>query len=99
MWFQQRPLDEFGGALVRFERERSSRVSVCNLGVPEAANEFEMSTAARPGGHMSLAVSLLRVRYAAARPFPLRLAVGFDVDGGDLGRFAQGWRDLFAPRT
>ena len=99
VWFQRDALDEFAVALSRFEQERSGSVSVCNLGVPDATNEFKMSLAARSGGHASLVVSILRVRYAPSGLSPLELTARFDVDGGDLGQFVHDWRDLFAERT
>lgn len=92
VWFQRGPLDEFGEALVRFERERSGSVSVCNLGAPGASNEFTMSMAARSGGHASLQASVRRLSYR------LELTASFNVDGGELGQFVRDWRGLFAMR-
>lgn len=99
VWFQRGTLDTFGEALVRFERERSGSVAVSDLGEAAAASAFSMTLSASPGGGPSVAVSILRVRYARSRYAPLELTARFDVDGGDIGAFVRGWQGLFSERA
>ena len=99
VWFQRTALDAFDSALRRFERDRSGSVSVCNLGVPDATNEFRLTLDARAGGHAAATVSLLRVRHTRSGFSPLEVVVRFDVDGGDLDRLARAWDELFRERA